>query len=87
MHATQQCLIRILARNALAPRSHIKSALAGHVPRAEEPTLVDLLLARKDRAGHDWPPNLRVEPKLDKSAWKGISPHMVRDLKKLTKEK
>lgn len=86
MLPTQQRLIRILPRNALPTHSRIKPALAKHISRSEEPALVDLLLARKDRAGNTWPSNLRVESKLVKSSWKGISPHIVRTLKKLTKE-
>ena len=89
MLSTPRVLIRILPRDALA-RSQIKPALAAHVPRSEEPTLVDILLARKRKAeslGHDWPSNLRIESKLDRSSWRGISPHIIKDLKKLTKEK
>lgn len=86
MLPTPHRLIRILPRNALAPHSQVKPVLAAHIPRSEELALVDLLLARKDKARHNWPSNLRVEPKLEKSSWRGILPHIVKSLKKLTKE-
>ena len=89
MRPTLFRLVRLLPRE-LATQQAVKPPLPAHVPRSEEPTVVDHLLARKTAtksSGLEWPANLRVEKNLDKPAWRPISRHIVRNLKKITKER
>jgi hypothetical protein len=80
----------LLPRDVLATHKTVKPSLPAHVARSEEQTIVGHLLARKveaESSGLGWPTNLRVEKKLEKSAWRGVSRHIVRDLKKVMKER
>ncbi|KAF9563959.1 hypothetical protein CPC08DRAFT_685928 [Agrocybe pediades] len=51
------------------------------------PTLMDLLMARKEKMGDAWPANLRLEPQLKKEVFKEVMPEVRSQLRRMTKER
>ena len=51
------------------------------------PTLIDILMKRKEELGADYPPNIRIEPVLAKETFKGVPPEAREELKELLRER
>ncbi|KAJ7197218.1 hypothetical protein GGX14DRAFT_375178 [Mycena pura] len=76
----------------IVPRENIKrgtSILPAPAPRSHEtkpPTLLETLIAKKQVAGDDWPPNLRVEPFISRDTWAPVKKGTRSKLKRMLKE-
>ncbi|KAJ7261399.1 hypothetical protein B0H12DRAFT_967190, partial [Mycena haematopus] len=59
------------------------------VPRNHEikpPTLLESLIAQKNAAGDEWPPNLRIEPFISRTEWDPVKKGLRSKLKKMLRE-
>jgi hypothetical protein len=84
-------LYRILPRESLNVNTteHKIKILPRPTSQLEEhrkPTTIDLLLEQKERAGDQWPSNIRIEPAVRKAQFKGVRPELRKPLKNLMKE-
>jgi hypothetical protein len=80
-------LIRIIPKTSL-PSQKVK--VVPELPsyeQAKKTPLIEILLKRKDEAGDNWPPNLRIEPPLSREKFKQVHHDVRVVLKDLLTEK
>jgi hypothetical protein len=88
MRASAVRLVRIIPRKALNPAS--TKVLHAPPPQAQElrqPTVLDLLNQQREKAGPEWPANIRLEPVVKKAAFRPVRAELRTQLKKLLKER
>ncbi|KDR80564.1 hypothetical protein GALMADRAFT_60992 [Galerina marginata CBS 339.88] len=88
MRPTPSRLVRVVQRKLL----NISDQKIYNRPRPQtddlkQPTLIDMLLKRKEDAGDAWPSNLRIEPQLKKEVFKEVLPSVRSTLRRMTKER
>lgn len=77
----------------IVPKSSLTSQKAKIIPElpsyadAKKTPLIEVLLKRKDQAGDNWPPNLRIERPLRRETFKRVHHDARVDLKELLTEK
>jgi len=81
-------LVRIIPRKAL--QIDERKILLPPAPQTQElsrPTLIDILQKQRDEAGDAWPMNIRIEPVIQKEAFKRVQADVRVRLRKLLKER
>ena len=88
MRPTIPRLVRVIPRSKVATEY---AASVQHLPRparfVKEPTLIEMLLKRKEEMGATYPPNIRIEPVLSKETFEGVPAETREELKELLKER
>ena len=88
MRPTSTRLVRLIPRKLLnVAEQKIYSRPRPQIEDLKQPTFMDLLMKRKERAGNTWPANLRLEPQLKKAVFKEVVPGVRSVLKRMTKER
>ncbi|SJL04399.1 uncharacterized protein ARMOST_07765 [Armillaria ostoyae] len=65
-------LIRFVPRSSVQLTQKVVPSPAERPPEVKPPTLLDILLERKEKAGDNWPSNIRVETPISKAALKDV---------------
>jgi hypothetical protein len=88
MRPTSSRLVRVVPRNILnVVENKIYRRPRPQIEETKQPTLMDVLMKRRQDAGEAWPANLRLEPQLTKKAYREVMPELRSVLKKMTKER
>ncbi|KAJ8456333.1 hypothetical protein ONZ45_g6457 [Pleurotus djamor] len=88
MRASAIRQLQIVSRSSLKlKQSTINPAPKHQKEQLKQPTIIDVLLKRKEKAGEAWPTNLRVEPVITKEALKNVRAEARSDLKALLRER
>ncbi|KAF9803782.1 hypothetical protein IEO21_09570 [Rhodonia placenta] len=89
MRPTLVRLVRILPRNQLAQEQIIRVKPLPEPVRSDvrPPSLIEVLLKRKEVAGSDYPSNIRIEPPLTKASYKGVPTEIRADLREVVRER
>ncbi|KAK0240458.1 hypothetical protein EDD85DRAFT_489417 [Armillaria nabsnona] len=80
-------LIRLVPRSSVQLTQKVVPSAAERPPEVKPPTLLDNLLERKEKAGDNWPSNIRIETPISKAALKDVQSGVRTQLKKLLKER
>lgn len=88
MKASAVRLMRIIPRKVLDPASvKVLDAPPPQIQELHQPTVLELLHQQREKAGADWPANIRIEPVVKKEALRPVQAEMRTQLKKLLKER
>ncbi|KAK0210453.1 hypothetical protein DFS33DRAFT_1293251 [Desarmillaria ectypa] len=87
MHPSAARLIRLVPRSSVQLTQRVVPSSAERPPEVKPPTVLDILLERKEKAGDNWPSNIRIEPPVTKTALKDVQSGVRTQLKKLLKER
>lgn len=91
MRPTLPRLVRVIPRSQLASENSSAAVIQPLRPPKrsdiEKPTLIDELLKRKAQMGDKYPSNIRIEPMLPKSTFKGVPAETRDELRELLKER
>jgi hypothetical protein len=88
MRPTACRLVRVVPRNLLnVPEHKIHQRPRPQIEETKQPSLIDVLVKRRDAAKEDWPQNLRLERQLTKEAFRDVRDELRPTLKKMTKER
>jgi hypothetical protein len=81
-------LVRIIPRKALNPATvKVLQAPAPQTEELHQPTLIDILNRQREKAGPEWPANIRLEPMVKKAAFQPVRAELRTHLRKLLKER
>ncbi|PBK96514.1 hypothetical protein ARMGADRAFT_699440 [Armillaria gallica] len=80
-------LIRLVPRSSVQLTQKVVPSTAERPPEVKPPTLLAILLERKEKAGDNWPSNIRIETPISKAALKDVQSGVRTQLKKLLKER
>ncbi|EJF65708.1 hypothetical protein DICSQDRAFT_165417 [Dichomitus squalens LYAD-421 SS1] len=84
MRPTLVRLVRVVPRSKVDPALRpIPEPVRSDVPR---PSLIEVLLKRKEEAGADYPPNIRIEALKAKTALRGLPRDARKTLAAMLKE-
>jgi hypothetical protein len=88
MKASAVRLVRVIPRKALDPASvKVVNAPPPQFRELQQPTVLDLLQGQREKAGVDWPGNIRIEPVVMKDAFRPVQAEVRTQLKKMLKER
>jgi hypothetical protein len=88
MRPTPTRLIRVVPRKLLNVSD--QKIIARPTPQTADklqPTLMDIMMKRKEEAGDSWPANLRLEPQLTSKVFKAVQPGFRSTMRRMTKER
>lgn len=88
MRPTPSRLIRVVPRKLLNVSD--QKIIARPTPQTTDklqPTLMDIMMKRKEEAGDSWPANLRLEPQLTSKVFKAVQPGFRSTMRRMTKER
>ena len=88
MRPTPSRLIRVVPRKLLNISD--QKIIARPTPQTTDklqPTLMDIMMKRKEEAGDSWPANLRLEPQLTSKVFKAVQPGFRSTMRRMTKER
>ncbi|KIM44519.1 hypothetical protein M413DRAFT_67778 [Hebeloma cylindrosporum] len=88
MRPTQSRLIRVVPRKLLNVSN--QKIVARPTPQTADklqPTLMDIMMKKKEKAGDSWPANLRLEPQLTSKDFKSVQPAFRSTMRRMTKER
>ncbi|TFY70521.1 hypothetical protein EVG20_g2478 [Dentipellis fragilis] len=83
-------LLRIVPRSAVTPQAARKRVkIYEEIPKElrVQPTLLQVLQKRRDEAGADYPPNIRIEPVVSKQTFSGVKPDAREPLRNVLRER
>ena len=80
-------LIRLIPRSSVQLTQKVVPSPAERHPEIRPPTLLDILLEQKEKAGNNWPSNIRIETPIPKTVLKDVQSGVRTQLKKLLKER
>lgn len=89
MRPTLPRLVRVLHKSQLVEQGiPLKRAIPEPVRSdVKQPTLIQVLLNRKNEAGADYPSNIRIEPELKMAHYRRMPKEAGMQLKELAREK
>lgn len=88
MHSSLPRLVRVIPRSQLTSETVAAvRTLPAPRPYVRPPTLIEILMKRKEAAGDSYPSNIRIEPVITREAFRGVPHDLRKELKDLTKER
>ncbi|KXN90486.1 hypothetical protein AN958_04158 [Leucoagaricus sp. SymC.cos] len=88
MKASAACLVRIIPRKTLdLVAAKVVNAPPPQTNDLLQPTVLDLLQQQRQKAGSDWPANIRLESVVKKEAFRPVQAEVRTQVKKLLKER
>lgn len=86
MRPTLSRLVRLVPRSAVKTEKPILAAVSERLPTPNPPTLIEIMLEKQQKAGSDWPANLRIEPTIPKEAFKDMQGKVRSKLREMLRE-
>lgn len=89
MRPTIPRLVRVIPKSRLVEQGiPLKRAIPEPVRSdVKQPSLIEVLLTRKEEAGAAYPPNIRIEPELKMAHYRRMPKETGMQLKELAREK
>ncbi|KAA1474846.1 hypothetical protein DENSPDRAFT_841493 [Dentipellis sp. KUC8613] len=82
-------LLRIVSRSAVTSQTVRRVKIYEEIPKElrVRSTLLEVLQKRRDDAGADYPPNIRIEPMVSKQTFSGVKPDAREPLRNVLRER